>query len=414
MKRLFISLLSLLTLFSCDWCFLQSNSVVADIEVVYDERVHNDRPSGGFISDITITHDDDYFYAISYGKPEDPGLLIRVSKIDGTSLEIPIQPTAVAAGFVGSRSFNPCQILLSGSDLLITTIPDVVSVDFEVLCFNKDTMILKWLWASNDSDDLRWFTTPVYWNGSVVLAAVEYGVTTHLTFLDCTTGMVQVEREIPESSLTTIIEPLLNGNNLYLRTSGRPLVIYDLTLAFDTDLPIEQARIFSVNTTTQLGDSTDSAIITDGERYYVSCDFDLQARLLASNELVWKNPLERSLDGIWAPFTLYDGTLLVPADYGCIYRIEAVTGSTLWKKEIRPSTNSYLNLYAQGFVVQDRWYVQPSHSTSELVILSLDHGCIVARIPCWVSTCNRNGFVEGDDIYMTTDFQIIKVHLREK
>ena len=288
----------------------------------------------------------------------------------------------------------------------------------ELVCLDKKTLAVLWCWHSED-EGWNFYSATSQWNDKFVFYH-DCNRTTIVTVLD-RQGREIISRKVSDGKVLDSGNLFVKNDRLYMRTTESPYTVYDLNKMLDSETSNEDCILFQEKDKWKAGLFT--KIVSDGIHAYLpSCCIGesfsecIVSYNMKDNKEIWRTELDGIYDEVHGIITLHKEKLYVPADYGSVYCLDAVTGKQLWHTDIRKKNDELydVNLMENSCVVSDRWLCIPCNSNQQLLVLDINNGEIMARIKGILTPTTIQCFSEGDYLYLAASHGLYRFNFWEK
>ncbi len=385
-----------------------------------------------FITEYSIVSDKKYLYAVTDGKEEFPGKVVKIVKTG----EFPVIKTLIEEakqkGYINSHAYEIESIDYYSNQLIIKAVPNSLQFEhgeFEIFGLNSEDLSVQWRWIPEENGRIDYFVTghpaiPRWKDFYFIYYAVEEDKGCYyIIFLD-TKGNQIVKRQINASKPLEDNDICIVGDKLLLHQKYEPLIIYDLTKLIDSNYDFRDCIDFAFTSENKIFEANlYSNIVTDGKfAYFCSwkhinrekCEAVLivYAISLSDYQILWSYEMtDKDFDGVNS-ILLYDGNLFLAADYGCVYCLNSANGKLNWKTKITDADHP-LNLFCEGCIVKN-YFVIPCWSNGYLYYFDISTGKIKGKYYVPVFGGRRHCYVEDEYVYITTGSYITRLRLKEK
>ncbi len=380
-----------------------------------------------FITEYSMTSDENYLYAITTGDRNCPGQVVKVPKNGGKPLIKTLLNEARLAGFADSSPYDLESVDYYNHQLIVKTVPVWLQPEhgeFEIYCMNPENLSVQWRWVQEENGKLDYHVvgcSPIpRWNDYYIIYYAEEKKDDgfYIVFLDLNGNQV-VKRFIQKSRPKDEGNICIVDNKLFLHQELEPLIIYDLGKLLDLNYNSNDCIDFSFSGEANIY----SNIVTDGKTCYFcnieiknqdkhDCVMVLYAVSLSNYQTLWKCEFDDEHFDCINSILLYEGNIFLAADYGCVYCVNSKNGKLNWKTKISDETK-WTNLLCEGCIVEN-YFVIPCASNSFLYYFDINTGKIKGKYNIPVFGGKRHCYVEGEYLYITTGSYIARLKLIEE
>ncbi len=376
-----------------------------------------------FVTGYSITEDNEYLYAATTGKTKCPGKIVKVSKNGEEILIKELQEEALKKNYDNAHAYWLDSINYYKNKLLIISFPKLLQFEngeFEIYCVNPDDLTVDWRWTPDENGMIDIFKagdrTIAFWKDYyLIFYACENKEGFYISFLDSMGNQI-LKRYTNHSCLTEDGELCIVNDKLLLHQSSNPLVIYDLNKLADETYDFNDCIDYSFN---QGKAKLFSNVVSDEKNCYF-CYWDgedsdstylyVSAVSLSDYKNIWTYKMEDQWFGGVNILSLKNGQLYLPADYGCVYSLDASNGNLNWKTKIK-NREDPSNLMQEGIFYKD-FFVVPC-SNSFLYYFNIADGKIKGKKYLPYVSRTRCMYTDDEYIYITSGSYIVRLKLLE-
>ncbi len=385
-----------------------------------------------FITEYSIVADEKYLYAVTTGKEEFPGKVVKILKTGESPVIKTLVEEATLKGYNTSHAYEIESIDYYGNQLILKAVPNCLQfehAEFELFGLNSEDLSIQWRWIPEENGRIDYFVTghpaiPRWKDYYLIYYAVEENKGYYyLVFLD-TNGNQVVKRLMNASKPLEDNDICIVDNKLLLHQIYEPLIIYDLNKLIDQNYDYKDCIDFAFTSEDKMFEANISSnIVSDGNICYFSY-WDITNRTksgsvlmvnavsLSDYKVLWSYGItDKQFNGVHS-ILLDNGKLFLAADYGCVYCLNSTNGKLNWKTTITDAEHPK-NLLCEGCIVKN-YYVIPCASNGYLYYFDINTGKIKGKHYVPVFGGRRHCYAEDDYLYITTGSYIARLRLKEK
>ncbi len=385
-----------------------------------------------FITDYSIVADKSYLYAVTDGKEEFPGKVIKVLKTGESPVIKTLLEEARQKGYISSHAYEIESIDYYSNQLILKAVPNSLQFEhgeFEIFCLSPEDLSVQWRWIPEENGRIDYhaagYPSIPRWKDYYLIYYAEEKKEDgfYLVFID-KNGKQALKRYIQKSRPLEEGDICIVGDKLLLHQKYEPLIIYDLNKLIDSNYDFKDCIDFAFTSDDKSYEANlFSNIVSDGKNCYFcswkildreKCESVLivYAMSLSNYQILWSYEMDdKDFDGVNS-ILLYNGKLLLAADYGCVYCLNSKNGKLNWKTKITDIDHPK-NLFCEGCIVKN-YFVIPCWSDGYLFYFAIDTGKIKGKRYVPVFGGKRHCYVEDDYLYITTGSYIARLRLKEK
>ena len=385
-----------------------------------------------FITGYSIVANENYLYAVTDGKKECPGKVIKVLKTGESPVIKTLVEEAISLGYTDSHAYEIESINYYSNQLVLKAVPNRLQFEhgeFEIFALSEEDLSIQWRWFPDENGRIDYHAAghPAIprWNNYFLIYYAEEDKADgfYLVFID-TKGKQVSKRYIQKSRPLEEGDICIVDDKLLLHQKYEPLIIYDLNKLVDLNYDCKECIDFAFTSEDKTYEANlYSNIVTDGNNCYFcswkildrkKCESVLvvYAMSLSNCQILWSYEMEDDDFDCVNSILLDNEKLFLAVDYGCVYCLNSNNGKLNWKTKIT-DVDHQKNLLCEGCIVKD-CFVIPCWSDGYLFYFDVNTGKIKGKRYVPVFGGKRHCLVEDDYLYITTGSYITRLRLKDK